>query len=183
MEMKRYRRFRMDFGSIWLNTHCILCGFAFFLRIAYYFMFVNPTLCPTSEVIFSMILPLLLCGASMVVLKYFKLNAPGTVAIIDALKCICLLIGTFFGGSVIQIILGVILYLAAAVLLIGTVGGYVPTRQFVVILFFLIFVLRILFFRPGFSLLGWILELSDLSMLASLIVVTFGMTPVQRKMK
>ena len=81
------------------------------------------------------------------------------------------------------ILLSIAAVLAAAVLLIGTVGGYVPTRQFVVILFFLIFVLRILFFRPGFSLLGWILELSDLSMLASLIVVTFGMTPVQRKMK
>ena len=157
MEMKRYRRFRMDFGGFWLNAHCILCGFAFFLRIAYYFMFVNPTLCSSSEVIFSMILPLLLCGASMVVLKYFKLNAPGTEAIIGALMCICLLI--------------------------GTLGGYVPTRQFVLLLLGLIFALRVLFFRPGWSLLGWILELSDLSILASLIALPLSMNPVQRKTK
>ena len=183
MEMKRYRRFRMDFGGFWLNAHCILCGFAFFLRIAYYFMFVNPTLCSSSEVIFSMILPLLLCGASMVVLKYFKLNAPGTEAIIGALMCICLLIGTFFGGGVLEIILGVLLYLAAAVLLIGTLGGYVPTRQFVLLLLGLIFALRVLFFRPGWSLLGWILELSDLFILASLIALPLSMNPVQRKTK
>ena len=183
MEMKRYRRFRMDFGGFWLNTHCILCGFAFFLRIAYYFMFVNPTLCPTSEVIFSMILPLLLCGASMVVLKYFKFNAPGTVAIIGALMCICLLIGTFIGGGVLEIILGVLLYLASAVLLIGTVGGYVPTRQFVLLLLGLIFLLRVLLFRPGFTFLGWLLEVSDLAMLAALIAMPLSMTPVQKKTK
>ena len=181
MEMKQYRRYRIDFSGNWLHFYCILCGFSFFLRIAYYFMLVNPTQCGLTEVLFSMILPLLLCGAAMVVLKYFRLNAPGLMGIIGALMCLCLMIGTFFTGSALRIVLGIVLYGASAALLLATVGGYVPTRQFSVLGFCLIFGLRILLFRPGFTVLGWVLELSDLSMLASLVILL--MTMVQGKKK
>ena len=179
--MKLYRRYRMDYQGRWLNPFCILCGLAFFLRVAYYFMFMNPTQCGMGEILFSMILPLLTTAAAMVVLKYFKLNAPGIVGIIGAFMCLSLLVGTFFAGGALRIILGILLYGTAAVLLIGTVGGYVPTRQFVLLLLSLCFLIRILFFRPGFTLLGWVLELSDLTMLLSLILLPVTMVPVKSK--
>ena len=47
----------------------------------------------------------------------------------------------------------------------------------------LIFLLRVLLFRPGFTFLGWLLEVSDLAMLAALIAMPLSMTPVQKKTK
>ena len=181
MAMKQYRRYRMDFSGYLLHIYCILCGLSLFLRVAYYFMLVNPKLCGTTEVLLSMILPLLLCGAAMVVLKYFKFNAPGVMGIIGALMCICLMIGTFFSGNTLRIVLAIVLYVGSAALLIGTVGGYVPTRQFSVILFCIILALRIFVFRPAFSVLGWVLELSDLAMLVSLLILPLTMVIPKKK--
>ena len=181
MEMKQYKQYRMDFGGKILNFFCILCGLSFFFRVTYYFMLINPVECPVLEVLFSMILPLLLCAAAMVVLKYFKLNAPGTVGIIGAAMCLCLMSGTFFSGSVLRIILAVVFYLAAGSLLLMTVGGYVPTRQFSVIAFCLILLTRVLFFIPGFDIRRWVLEISDLTMLFALVLLPVTMNPAKIK--
>ena len=183
MTMKQYRRYRMDFSGQWLNAFCLLCGLSFFLRVEYYFMFVNPTLCSTAEVIFSMILPMLLCVASLVVLKFIRLNAPGVIGIIGAAMCLCLMIGTFFSGGVLRIVLAVIFYLAAGGLMVLTVGGFVPTRQFSVIAFSLILLVRLLFFRPSLGFLPIVLELSQLTMLVSVLILPLTMVPGKMKNK
>lgn len=177
LKLKQYRRYRMDFSGQWLNAFCILCGLSFFLRVEYYFMFVNPTLCSGAEVVFSMILPMLLCVSALVVLKFARLNAPGVMGMIAAAMCLCLMIGTFFSGSVLRIILAVVFYLTAGGLLIITVGGFVPTRQFSVISFCLILLVRILFFRPVFGLIPIVLELSELTMLISVLILPLTMVP------
>jgi hypothetical protein len=177
MKLKQYRRYHMDFSGQWLNAFCILCGLSFFLRVEYYFMFINPTLCSTSEVIFSMILPMLLCISALVVLKFFRLNAPGVMGIIGAAMCLCLMIGTFFSGSVLRIVLAILIYLTAGGLLIITIGGFVPTRQFSVISFCLILLVRILFFRPAFVLFPIVLELSELAMLVAVLIMPLTMFP------
>ncbi len=181
MTMKQYRRYRMDFSGQWLNAFCLLCGLSFFLRVGYYFMFVNPTLCSAMEVLFSMILPMLLCVASLVVLKFIRLDAPGVIGIIGAAMCLCLMIGTFFSGNALRIVFAVIFYLAAGGLLVLTVGGFVPTRQFSVIAFGLILLVRILFFRPSLGFLPVFMELSQLTMLIS--VAILPLTMVQGKMR
>jgi hypothetical protein len=181
VEMKQYKQYRMDFGGKVLNLFSILCGLSLFFRVAYYFMLINPVGCPVAEVLLSMILPLLLCAAAMVVLKYFKLNAPGVVGIIGAAMCLCLMCGTFFSGGVLRIILAVAFYLAAGTLLLMTVGGYVPTRQFSVISFCLILLVRVLFFIPGFDIRGWVLEISDLAILTALILLPGTMKPAKPK--
>ena len=140
-------------------------------------MFMNPTLCSGAEVIFSMILPMLLCVAALVVLKFVRLNAPGVVGIIGAAMCLCLMIGTFFSGSALRVVLALVLYLAAGGLLIMTVGGLVPTRQFSVLAFGLIRLGRLLFFRPSFGLLPIVLELSELSMLVAVMILPATMIP------
>lgn len=173
----------MDFSGQWVNAFSILCGLSFFLRVEYYFMFVNPTLCSTAEVIFSMILPMLLCVAALVVLKFIRLNAPGVIGIIGAAMCLCLMIGTFFSGNVLRIILAVVFYLAAGGLLVLTVGGFVPTRQFSVIAFSLILLVRILFFRPAFGLLPIVLEVSNVSMLVSVLILPATMLPGKMRNK
>ena len=171
----------MDFAGHWLNAFCILCGLSFFLRVEYYFMFVNPTLCSTSEVIFSMILPLLLTAAAMVVLKFIRWNAPGAVVLIGAAMCLSLMIGTFFTGTWFRILLAVIFYLGAGSLLVMTVWGYVPTRQFSVIALLVILLFRILFFGPEWKLLPIVLELSELTMLAAVSILPLSMIPVKLK--
>ena len=183
MKMKQYHRYRMDFGGKWLHAYCLLCGLSFFFRVAYYFMLVNPAQCPASEIIFCMILPLLLTAASMVVLKYFKLNAPGVMGIIGVLVCLSLLIGSFFSGSVLRILLALVLYVGAGGLLFLTVLGFVPTNQFSVLSFGLIFLIRILLFRPGFSIADWVREISELTMLLSLILLPLTMVPGKKKKK
>ena len=183
LKLKQYRRYRMDFTGQWLNAFCILCGLSFFLRVEYYFMFVNPTLCSGAEVIFSMILPMLLCVAALVVLEFVRLDAAGVVGIIGAAMCLCLMVGTFLSGSVLRIFLAVILYLAAGGLLILTVGGFVPTRQFSVISFGVILLGRLLFFRPSFGLLPIVLELSELSMLIAVMILPATMIPSKMRNK
>lgn len=181
MKMKQYHRYRMDFGGKWLHIYCLLCGWSFFFRVAYYFMLVNPVQCPASEAIFCMILPLLLTTASLVILKYFKLNAPGIMGIIGTLMCLSLLIGTFFSGNVLRIILSLVFYAGGGALLFLTILGFVPTNQFAVLAFCVIFLIRILFFRPGFSLFDWVQEFSELTMLASLILLPLTMVPGKPK--
>lgn len=181
MNWKRYRGYRMDFNSFWLQTFCILCGLSFFLRTVYYFMFTNPADLSTAAIIFSMILPLLTVGAVLVVLKFLRLNVPNILGILGAVLCLLLMCGNFFTGDVLRIILSILLYGGGGALLFATVYGFVPTRQFVMILFGLIFAVRVLFYAPGMDLLAWILEASELSVLLSLVLLPATMRPVKRK--
>ena len=181
MNWKRYRGYRVDFNSFWLQTFCILCGLAFFLRTVYYFMFTNHADLSTAAIIFSMILPLLVTGAVLVVLKFLRLNVPNVVGILGALLCLLLMCGSFFTGDVLRIILAVVVYGGGGALLFATVYGFVPTRQFVMILFGIVLAVRILFYAPGMNLLAWILEVSELSIILSLVLLPATMRPVKLK--
>ena len=144
-------------------------------------MFKNPADCSGGELVFSMILPLLLCAAVLVMLRFFRINAPVVLGAFGAALCLLLMIGTFFTGGTLRILLAVIFYLLAAALLAGTAAGFVPTRQFSVILLCAIFLVRILFFRPGLDLFAWTKEVSDLAILVAVILLPGTLRPLRKK--
>ncbi len=181
MKLKRYRWYKMDFNGSLCSAFCVLCGLSLFLRIAYYFMFTNPADCGTGELIFSMALPLLLMVLILVVLKFLKLNAPGLMGILGCCACLLLMIGSFITGGTLRIVLSAFAYLAASVLLLGTTGGYVPTRLFCVAWFCLIFLVRLLFFLPRGKILAQLLAISDLSIIAAMTILPLTMQPVKPK--
>ena len=181
MTWKRYRSYRMQFDSFWLQAYCILCGLSFFFRTVYYFMFINPADLSLGAILFSMILPLLVTGGILVVLKFFRLDVPNVLGILGAASCLLLMCGNFFTGDVLRIVLSVLVYLGGGALLIGTVFGFVPTRQFVMILFGVVLVLRFLLYAPGFRVVSWFLEISELTMIMSLFLLPATMKPIRRK--
>ncbi len=181
MQLKRYRRYKMNFNGSLCSAFCVLCGLSLFLRIAYYFMFTNPADCGIGELIFSMALPLLLMVLILVVLKFLKRNAPGLMGVLGCCACLLLMVSSFLSGDILRMVLSVFAYLIASVLLLGTAGGYVPTRLFCVAWFCLLFLVRLLFFLPRGRILALVLAASDLSVIAAMAILPLTMQPVNPK--
>ena len=181
MNWKRYRHYRIDFNGFWLQVYCILCGLSFFLRTVYYFMFTNPADVSVGRILFSMILPLLSMGAILVILKFLRLDKPDLLGIMGAVLSLLLLIASFFTGDVLRILLSLVIYGGGGALLLGTVCGYVPTRQFAMILFGVASAARVLFYAPGLDLLAWIIEASELCTVLSLLILPAIMRPLRKR--
>lgn len=175
---KLYRRYRMNFSSPWLTGYCVLCGIAVFLRCVFYFLCTDIASCGAGEIIFSLALPLILLCGIIVLVRIIRLNAPGIMAILGASMCLLLLINGFDTGNFLRLLFSVVGYAAGGALLFLTIAGFVPTRQFSVILFGLLVLLRLLLFRPA-GMVPFILEGSDICMLISLAILPATMCTVK----
>lgn len=175
MLKKLYRSYRMNFSSGWLTAYCAFCGISFFLRCLYYFVFSNLTELSVWTIISSLILPLMLLFGVIVLFKVIRLDAPGILALIGCGMCLVLILNGFAPSNIGKIIFSLIGYSAGAALLLMTVAGFVPTRQFSVILFVILIGLRILLFRPTGGVVAYILESSDIFVLASLAIMPAAM--------
>ena len=181
MKLKQYIRYQMNFRGPWLMPAKVLMGLSFFLRIVYYFGLTTFADHSFGEVLFFMILPLLICGAFIVVMSSLKLNAPPIYGVIGAAMCLLLLIWSFFCGDALRIVLSILLYLSAGAVLVLTSMGYLPGKLLSSVLFALPLVCRILFYRQGIAVFDWCLEASVLTMLASLFCLTRCFKPLKRK--
>ena len=63
-------------GSTWGQRAAAWMGLSFFLRMVYYFGFMNLKDVPTGEIVFSVVLALAISVAFILVLKLKKLNHP-----------------------------------------------------------------------------------------------------------
>jgi hypothetical protein len=183
MKLKQYVRYQMNFRGRWLMPAKVLMGLSFFLRIVYYFGLTTFADHSFGEVLFFMILPLLICGAFIVTMSSLKLNAPPAYGIIGGLMCLLLVIWSFFCGDTLRTVLAVLVYLASGAILVLTSMGYLPGKLLSSLLFAVPLACRILFYREGIALFDWCLEISVLTMLASLFCLTRCFKPLKRKVR
>ena len=182
MNFKQYTRYQIDFRGKWVMPSALLMGLSFFFRIVYYFGLTNFAACGFGEIVFCMALPILVCGIYIVMLSALKWNAPGVYGILGAILCLLLLIWSFSTGDVLRIVLSVIVYLSAGVVLIATVGGYLPGRLLSSALFFVPLVCRFFFYDLGIlGIFDYFLEASVLFMLASLFALTRSLKEAKHK--
>ena len=118
----------------------------------------------------------------MVFLICLRRNAPGLYGMIGAALCLSVLIASFTTGSPVRIILAIVWYALTALILIGTVGGYLPGRMLAGLMFAIAALVRLLFYDFGhLGLISWVRELGVLSMLASLGCLPMGLEPMVKR--
>lgn len=184
MNWKKYNQYQMDMKGKWSRFCGVMMSCSFFLRIVYYFGLKNLRDIPGSEIFATMILGLVLCAWFVVVLNYLRLNAPGVYGILGAAHCLLLIIGNFSSGSVGRIVLSVIWYVLCALVLLATIGGYLPGRILSAGMFFLAALVRLLAFDMGkIGLLRWVTEAAVLCAILALAAIPLALKPIKERIK
>lgn len=98
-----------------------LMGCAFFLRVAYYFIFGRPDQIDTLELILHLILPMSMEAAFMVMVRGLKLNLPKVYGIMGAVYCAIFMVQAILIGGVSRIVWASVGYTfcAAALVCVG----------------------------------------------------------------
>ena len=174
--MKPLYRYQMDFNGKYTRWSLLSMGISFFLFMVYTFGVCNLADAGFFKALFLMLIPAVLAAGYVVMLKIKELNAPGIYGLIGAGLCLCMLISTFFTGSIIRIILGVIWYAVCAVLLLACVGGYLPSVAPATIVFGIAVVARfIILLFAGAGLETFILNLAVVFCFASLLFLPLSL--------
>jgi hypothetical protein len=165
--LKQICRFYLKLNGDWAERAGFLAGFAFFLRIVYYFGFMNIGEISFWGLLIGLILPMGVWIAFMVLMRGFRLNAPGLYALILCGFCLLTVLESFTSGMSAHIVLSVLCYPVLGALLIGTTGGYLDSKNYLAIASMVILVLRFLIFDVNtyllsFSLISFIPEVSTL---------------------
>lgn len=126
-QLKRIR-YKMDLSGKSMQGALIMLGLAFFLRMVYYFACVRIETVGAWELISWMILPLLLEGGLIVMIRVLRLNLPGIYAILGASMGLFLIFQSFSYGSLLRTILSILAYLGCSVLIIGVAGGFLSKQ-------------------------------------------------------
>lgn len=160
----------------WSHRAAAWMGLAFFLRMVYYFGFKNLTDIPGGEVFLSVVLPLVISVAFILVLKLPKLpmlNYPITVASLSLAVAVNYFFAERmnFGG-----VLSGLLILLVAGMILAAVLGYIPERKWLLWAAMAALGLRVLFV----DLFGYILPLTKIDLVAYVPMVSnlFGTAAV-----
>jgi len=162
----------MDMAGKWVNASGICFGVSVFCCAVYYFGLVNLADIGFGEILFSMLLPLIVGIAFVVLLRCVKLNAAGLYAILGTAVCLLVMIQSFSCGNFLRMFLSIIWYAAAAAVLMFTALGALRYGTLAAAMFALALVVRILAYGLGrLSLTDWVQEISVLSFLAGVMVL------------
>lgn len=161
MKVKLSKSMTCDLGaqSTWGQRSAAWMGLSFFLRMVYYFAFLNLNDVPGGEIVFSVVLALAISVAFILVMKLKKLNNP----MIAAGLAVAFAVNYFlteqmnFGGVVCGI-----LVLALAGMILAAVLGYIPERKWLLWTAAGVLGFRLLFV----DVIGFILPLSELKLIA-----------------
>ena len=161
MKLKLSKSMTCDLGAMgtWGQRAAAWMGLSFFLRMVYYFGLKNLNDIPGFEIVFSVVLPLIISVAYILVLKLPKLTHPMAAAGL----AVAFAVNYFFteqmnfGG-----VLCAILVLGMAGLVPAAVLGYVPERKGLLYAGMAVLAFRVLFV----DLIGYLLPLSELKLIA-----------------
>lgn len=166
----------LELEGKWSHRAAAWMGLAFFLRMVYYFGFKNLTDIPGGEVFLSVVLPLVISVAFILVLKLPKLpmlNYPITVASLSLAVAVNYFFAERmnFGG-----VLSGLLILLVAGMILAAVLGYIPERKWLLWAAMAALGLRVLFV----DLFGYILPLTKIDLVAYVPMVSnlFGTAAV-----
>ena len=149
MVLRRYCRFCVDFESKWIQLSGALVGLSFFLRIVYYFALMSLRDVSLVELIISTVFGILLCIAYVVCLNCLHRNAPGLYGIIGTAQCIMMIVISFTTADPVRIVLAIVWYALTALVMLATVGGYLPGRLLSALMFGVAIVVRVFFYGIG----------------------------------
>lgn len=174
--MKPLYRYQMDFGGKFIRWTLLNMAISFFLFMFYTFGVSNLADAGFFKAVFVMLIPAGLSAVYVVLLKIKELNAPGIFGLIGAGICLCMMISTFFTGSVIRIILGVVWYAICAILLLASVGGYLPSVTPSTVVFGVAAVVRsIILLFVGTGLTGFVLDLAGIFAIIALLFLPLSL--------
>lgn len=182
MKSKKYTRFQVDFSSKWTSAFGVLMGLSFFLRIVYYLGLVSLRDVGILELLTSAILGILLCGGSIVCSKYLHMDAPGLYGMMGAAQCLLVFLLTCTNGGIGRILLALVWYCLAALVLLATVGGYLPGKLLAACMFAVPAVIRLLFFDLGkIGVIRWVQEFAVLCALSAFACFAMGLKHANKK--
>ena len=182
MQLKRYDRYIMDFKGKWVTRCAALMGVSLFVRVVYFFGLMNFTQCTAGQIFFDMVLSMGLCVVFLILLSAMRRNAPGLYAVLGTCFMVLIMITTFASGNALRIVLAVLGYSVASLVLIATIGGYLPGRLLSSLMILIPLAVRFLCFDLGsLGLFQWVLEASWLLVLASLFCLTRALKPAKHK--
>lgn len=162
------------FKNKWLSTSAVPAGVAFFFLIFYYLGTKNILDIGFGELLFCFILPVVLLGAYIVMLRVMNNNSTPSYGLLGTLFCLYLLAYAFSYESALRMVAAIIWYVFAGVVCIGTTMGYIKSNSLFVICFFAPAAIRFLFVDIGLLLSGSLLLLiPEISAICGM--VTFGM--------
>lgn len=142
--MKQKRdRYHVDMESGGIFACTALMGVSLFLRVMYYFGFTRTETVGFGELLLWLILPLLLEASFIILLRGFRMDAPGLYGILGTACCLLLLLQSMGYDSLLRMILGIIIYVICGGILLGVTAGLLSS-QIGVTLFFVTGVVRIL---------------------------------------
>ena len=152
----------LELEGKWSHRAAAWMGLAFFLRMVYYFGLKNLSDVPGGEVFLSVVLPLVISVAFILVLKLPKLpmlNYPITVASLSLAVAVNYFFAERmnFGG-----VLSGLLILLVAGMILAAVLGYIPERKWLLWAAMAALGLRVLFV----DLFGYILPLTKIDLVA-----------------
>ncbi len=175
--MKRYHVYKMDFQgrAAWLSG--IFMGIAVFALALEYLFLRELVETGILEQIFCLWLPMAACLGYITLIRVVKWNSPGAMGIAGAVLCLLLIIGTFFDGGVLRILLGVLGYTLCGGLLILAAGGLLPGRFPAVIVLAFVMVFRVLFFSGG----SMMPQIADFSILVGLITLPLSFEKIKKR--
>ncbi len=178
MQLRQYTRYQVDFSSKWTASFGVLMGLSFFLRIVHYFGLTSLRDVGIIELLTSGLIGIFLCGGTVVCLNVLHRNAPGLYGIVGALQCLLVFVVTCTTGNLGRIILALIWYALTTLILLITVGGYLPGKLLAVLMFGVSVVIRLLFFDLGhLGIISWVKELAVLSSLSAIACFAMGLKP------
>lgn len=187
LDLKVLVRHHVGFKNKWAGYATVFAGLAFFLLTFHYFGVTNLLNCGFGEVLFSMILPMAVLVAFVVLLRGICFHVTPVYGILGALYCVSMIAYTFSYESALHAIFAMIWYLLAAGICLATTFGYISNRAYMAIAFILPAVYRLIFVDLGthilkLDILGFIPEAAMLSglMVFGLFALCLQAAPVKK---
>lgn len=171
-------RYQMRFDSKWISYSGFFTALVVFLLCVYFLGIQNAAERKAGEIILYMWLPVIVFTGYGILMQGIKLDAPPVYGIFGAAHCVYMIVYSLSDG-VGSSILAVIWYIVAAIVIIAVTFGIVPGKLFVVLVFFVPFIYRLLYVAvPMFQAeryLELIPEAAILSSLSAFAVLGFAL--------
>ena len=173
MKLSKKVEFELNFRGKYCQYSAALMGTFLFLRVLYYLGIAGLDDCSGSVLWMELIFPVFLAVCYIALLRGVQLNRPLVYGILGTAVCVLIIIWLFTSGTSVRTVVGLVWYLLAAAVLLGTVCGFIYNRLFLLVAFAVPLVLRffadkILYQIAQLQIVSLMIDLSVLCALASL---------------
>lgn len=145
LALKESVQYNINFKGGAVKASGLFGGISFLLLAMYYFGLTNLKDCSGGEIFLSMILPMLLLAAYIVLLAGMRLRITPVYGILGTAYCVFMIFRAVSYSSKLNIVLAILWYMLAAVVYLGTTVGYIPTRSLMAVALIGPAVIRLLF--------------------------------------